>query len=113
MRDDFEKLKQQAAEYANEMLDQHIDEASGDSPIEKLLFAALRTRAWLGASEFDKVVRVETEEREKSIMDYLMSDHWSLAHFPHAGATTLLIRPQAEIENRRVDFLIHAVDWRD
>jgi very-short-patch-repair endonuclease len=113
--DGFVRLRQQAADFADEMLAQHIEEASGDSPIEKLLFAALRVRAWLGASEYDNVVRLENKEHEERMLSSLTARTWPYLDTPGgpAAATMLLVRPQAEMKDRRTDFLIHALDWRD
>jgi hypothetical protein len=109
---DFGKLKQQALEFAADMIDEQIDEALGDTPIEKILFAALPFRSNLGATEYSNIRLLETEDREKSLLDFLKARD---QHTPTApiGATTLLVRPQAQIENMRVDFLIHALDWHN
>jgi very-short-patch-repair endonuclease len=102
-------------EFANEMLEQHHEEASGDSQIEKLLFTTPRARAWLGGSEYDNLVRITDEEQEKRMLGSLISRKLPYEDSPGGpwAVSTLLIRPQAVMESRRVDFLIHALDWRD
>jgi very-short-patch-repair endonuclease len=109
---DFGKLRRQALERAAEMIDEHIDQALGDSPIEKLLFAALQLRSSLEATEYSTIRRVKTEEAERSLLDFLATPDPNTPIAP-IGATTLLVRPQAQIGDGRVDFLIHALDWGD
>jgi very-short-patch-repair endonuclease len=113
--EDFQRLKQQALENASDLFDEIVERALGDTPIEKQLFAALQVRAWLGASEYTRIELVKNEEREKSLLQYLSTArHWSNPDLPTETAiTTLLVRPQAQLEDWRVDFLIHALDWRD
>lgn len=41
----FDRLKRQAYEFASDMIDQNVEEAKGDSEIEKLLFAAFLIHA--------------------------------------------------------------------
>lgn len=109
----FERLRSQCADFINDMFDQHVEEAGGDSPIEKLLFAALQCRSWLGATEYEYFLNVESEENEKyHLRVQLDPQNFDRAGYP-PGLSRLLIRPQAQIGARRVDFLIHALDCRD
>jgi very-short-patch-repair endonuclease len=111
----FDKLKQQAAEYANDIICENIEEATGESEIEKLLFAALKTRSWLGATEYNEIMWVRDAGHEERLLKALLERKWPYEDRPGApyAGNMLLIRPQAEIKTRRVDFLIHALDWHD
>lgn len=80
-----------------------FDEAPGDSKIEKLLFRALKIRAWCRASEFsDLVIAHSPEDTER-----LMNDDGE-----SRDTLRMIIQPQAPFDNRRVDFLIFAKDYR-
>jgi very-short-patch-repair endonuclease len=81
-------------------------EAVGDTEIERLFFMALYMRCRYGMTEFSDLLVAKDEKHEASCM---AADE---GIFPHCSAR-LIIRPQVKILDRRVDFLIHAFDWRD
>lgn len=109
------RLRKQSSDFFLETFDDIAADAPGDSPIEKLLITALLIRAKLGATEYSNVRVFATEAQEVPILEFL-KDHTHWANKEAGGpaaATTLFVRPQAVIGRRRVDFLIHALDWRD
>lgn len=99
----FDKLKLQLFDYISEDWEWLADSADGDSKIEKLLFRALVVRSWCGATEFNDLVVARTAEDEARL---------KLEGCRDLGSSRLIVRPQAKIGERRVDFLIHAMDWR-
>ena len=80
-----------------------LDEAKGDSKIEKLLFRALVMRADLGATEYNNLVIANDENSLQQLMAGKFEMPWDMR---------MIVYPQAPIENRRVDFLILARDYR-
>lgn len=96
----FDLLLRQVIDSIEDNYADMCQDAPGDSPIEKLFALALTMRAQHGATEYADVVFVETEQDEK---DQLEIDDRS--------PIRLVVRPQVTIGNRRVDFLIHALDW--
>jgi very-short-patch-repair endonuclease len=96
----FELLTQQAIDYvAAEIADQRTS-APGDSEIEKLLYLALSTSISLGLSEMNGLFVPQDENHEARLLEQL-------------NFSSLIIRPQAVIGRRRVDFLIHGPDFSD
>lgn len=94
----FDKLRQQAVESISERVDEARDEAIGDSPIEKLLFAALKVMTFTGNSEYRHVS--------------IPTPNWSLADMlSREDPLTLIVVPQAQLEGWRVDFLVYAWDF--
>lgn len=104
----FDLLRHKALEFAGEMVTQYEEEARGDSPIEKLLFAALNVRAWLGDTEYAGIHVPSDENAERRILSLDPANQATPAY-----QRGLIIRPQAMVGSRRVDFLIHAYDWRN
>lgn len=97
----FDNLLQRAKENTQETLEDIFEEARGSSPIEKLFFAALQYQVWRNVSEYTRFDVVDTEEFETLAKGY---QH-------NIDQPTLIIRPQAQLEGWRVDFLIHAYDF--
>ena len=96
----FDLLAEQVADYlAGEWgWSQHEKGAMvGDTPIEKLLFAALKIKCEIGGSEFLEVLLVDREER------------LGKGGGPHG--MTLYVWPQAKIGGHRADFLIFALHF--
>jgi very-short-patch-repair endonuclease len=81
-----------------------FEEAPGDSKIEKLLFRALQMRADICACEYTELFLAADAAIEARLMAA-----------PPYGPTSvrMIVRPQAEVDNRRVDFLIHAFDYNN
>lgn len=85
-----------------------FDEALGDSKIEKLLFRSIVIRSECGACEYQLAQAINVEHEQNLINRKIELD---------PRRPLMIIRAQAQIENRRVDFLIHAFDhnngtWR-
>jgi very-short-patch-repair endonuclease len=97
----FDNLVRKATENTRETLDEIFQEARGDSPIEKLFFTALQYQVWRNVSEYSRFVVVDTAE------DETLSKGWQ----HNIDVPSLIIRPQAQLEGWRVDFLIHAYDF--
>jgi very-short-patch-repair endonuclease len=96
----FELLRQQLVEHIDGEAEWMIEDREvGDSEIEKLFFLALQFRIQFGTSEFEQILTPVNAEVETRL----------LADTYNAGST-LFVRPQAQIGDYRVDFLIHAVD---
>lgn len=77
------------------VLDTHED-ASGDTPIEKLLHTALSCRVWFGLGEHVGLVTLATTEHPPKI--------------GNLNSLILYIKPQVQLENWRVDFVVYAYD---
>lgn len=98
----IEKLKRSAASYTMDLIDQNADEAVGDSPIEKLFFASIVTVSHVKRPEYSHISMCKTEAQRDEFDDR-----------PIDVGPTLYIFKQFEIEQLwRVDFLIHARDYR-
>jgi very-short-patch-repair endonuclease len=95
----YELLRRQIVQRAMDEVAYMEDEAIGDSPIEKLLCSAIKYSAGFAFHEYTGFIDVTTEAEEIEAKK---------------GTTflNLIIRPQAKIEEYRVDFLIHAYDFR-
>lgn len=94
----FQRLRQQAIESVNEYLNEFEADAIGDSPIEKLLFAALKTMVLIDNSEY-RHIEVPSER-------YPLA-----ASLAREDGLSLIVVPQAQLEGWRVDFLIYAWDF--
>lgn len=97
----FNNLLERAVENTREVLDEIFQEARGDSPIEKLFFTALQYQVWRNVSEYSRFVVADAEEAETLAKSY---QH-------NIDEPTIIIRPQAQLDGWRVDFLIHAYDF--
>ncbi len=97
----IENLQRRAIEHASDMARDLYDDALGASPIEKLLFTAIQLRAYLSSSEYSNLVVFKTGEEEAA---FISGGNGLLR-------PTLLLRPQAQLEGWRVDFLIHSYDF--
>lgn len=98
----LEKIKQAAFDHVSGLVDGvHEDSCLGETPIERLFYTALKVRVWLGASEYTHLIDVADINAEKRAF----SDPEAVAR------PTLIIRPQAQLDGWRVDFLIHAFDF--
>lgn len=96
----WDKLAAQAADYISCELAymEHDKDIPGDSPIERLLFAALVVYVQVRRTEYEdvlnaKLVPVESLKEQKD------------AKF------CLIVEPQVQFEFGRVDFVVHAYDW--
>lgn len=96
----LENLKAAASQHATEIVDGFFDDATG-TPIERLFFAALQSFVHLSGSEYTALFIPHDEEMERRLLDQRR-----LIDVP-----SLICRPQAQIGNWRVDFLIHAYDF--
>jgi very-short-patch-repair endonuclease len=99
-----ELLYEQLVEHIAGDWDWLFDEAPGDSKIEKLLFRALAVRANAGAIEYGELMIAADAEIEARLMAELCS---------HPASLRMIVRPQAEIDGRRVDFLVHTFDYKN
>lgn len=97
-----DRLLDQLIEYVSTDWEDFTDHVWGNSKIEKLLFAALSVQSMFGATEYTDLVVAKNEERESLLMIIPPEDK---------GSCRLIVRPQAKIDGRFVDFLIHALDW--
>lgn len=79
-----------------------MDSAPGDSKIEKLLFRALAVKADSGACEFDELLVARDADDEQRLKN----------ETSHQASLRMIVRPQAEVGGRRVDFLISVFDYR-
>lgn len=99
----YEALKVDACDHLEMIIDTEEAFAPGDSPIEKLLAVAIRTRSLVCASEFPMIVEVD-EEEERTLLSQI------------PGSPMAILRPQASVEFNndgyseawRADFLINA-----
>lgn len=96
----YELLTQQAVDHVISELQEQRRDAKGDSEIEKLLYLSLLTRITLGLSEMSGLFVPTDERHEARLLEQL-------------SFSTLIVRPQAVIGARRVDFLIHGPDFSD
>lgn len=97
----LENLKRAAAEHASQIVSDLFEDAKGQSPIEKLFFAALMSSAYLSGSEYTHIYVASTEDEEVA---FLAGDRG-------LQSPTIVIRPQAQLDGWRVDFLIHSYDF--
>ena len=81
-----------------------FEDAPGDSKIEKLLFRALVVRADVCACEYAELVLASDVVAEARLME---------GHSCCPTSLRMIVRPQAEIDGRRVDFLIHTFDYKN
>lgn len=99
----FELLHQQVIDHVDgELMWQINERETGDSEIEKLLFLALLLRTQFGLTEYTALLKPADEATESCLMRDCPDPQFSL-----------IVRPQAQIGDYRVDFLIHALDARD
>ena len=102
----FELLGAQVAEYLISEWSWRKDgcdgDMAGDTPIEKLLCAALEIQC-----QMDRLVFLVNRSEEK--LDFCKTSH-TFGYSPR-----LIVQPQKVIESRRVDFLVHSeyeTGWR-
>lgn len=93
----IDKLIEQLTELMSDDVADAINWAIGDSPIEKLFFVALSSYVRFGGW-FDSTQLITSEEQLQSVKS-------------HGDQRCLLIQPQVQIEDWRVDFVIHG--WAD
>jgi very-short-patch-repair endonuclease len=89
----YELLHSQAAYW----LAGELEDVPSDSEIERLLLAALIARARLSATEYTDLIVVADDAAAAQQLD---------------AFRRMIVRPQAPIDRRRVDFLIKVLDWR-
>jgi len=94
-------LKRSAALHSAVVVDDAFEEPLGETPIEKLFYAALYALIHLEGSEYTLLHIAKTEKDEISA-----KQNPALLAEP-----TLIVRPQAQLEGWRVDFLVHAYDF--
>lgn len=99
----FDLLAEQVSGHVTSEVSWQRDYAPGATPIEKLFFLALNWRCGFSACKHNRFIAVRTEKEETKIKGYPLRDD--------GVENILIIRPQAEIKDRRVDFLIHVFDW--
>ena len=96
----FELLHQQILDHIDgELMWMITDRDTGDSEIEKLFFLALMFRTHFGLTEYSVLFKPEGEDSELRLMRDCPDPQISL-----------IVRPQAQIGEFRVDFLIHAMN---
>lgn len=106
----FERLREQLDEHIDSEWEWQAEEVAGDSQIEKLLLFSIITICGYGCTEHTEILIPLTEESERKLLEM---DNFNGT----SRGLTLIVRPQAKIGNRIVDFLIHALDlntneWR-
>lgn len=89
-----------------------LGEAPGESPIEQLLFRAISVQCDFGKVHQMELFVPRTAEAEADLMKIEIAQSHPLAFTRTDPRLRLIIRPQAELDGRRVDFLIHVLDWR-
>jgi len=97
----LKNIQTAAMEFAAQSVQEIFAESLGATPIEVYFFTALKAHVRLGVSEYTNLVEVRTSQEE-------------LAEFgnqKNIDEPTLIIRPQAQLDGWRVDFLIHAYDF--
>lgn len=100
----FDLLFQQGRDFLAGEYEYHRQEVPGDSEIEKLFFMALWMRVRLGATEYTELLNSRDPENVEKL---------KAMDGPSLRECRLIVQPQAQMGNRRVDFLIHAYDWRN
>lgn len=106
----FDRLREQLEEHIDSEWEWQVEEVAGTTKIEQLLLFAILTVCNYGGSEHKEVVVALTEEHEVKLL--------GLDNFNGIEpGLTLIVRPQAKMKGRVVDFLIHALDihtnqWR-
>lgn len=99
----FERLREQLLDHVSSEIGWMIEEKDdvGDSEIEKLLFLSLVFKTHFGACEFRSASVAKTPEDRILYMES-----------PHTTGLSLIVCPQFQIGDYRVDFLIHAMDMK-
>lgn len=96
----IELLAQDAADDAFRTVKEEFETAPGDSPIEKLLFVALRTVARQGGRIFDSICLLRKgEDLEKAVK--------AVESFEGRTDECVFVQTQAQLDGWRVDFLLH------
>lgn len=99
----FDLLKSQIADFQAAEIESWVDECrpwvSGDTEIEKLFVAAMLAYEKWGDPSIDLRLP-RTEEDERKYFDDAAKRH------------IIVMRPQAQVGEWRVDFLIHAFAWK-
>lgn len=108
----LDRLQDQLVEFVLGEFSDVQSEARGASAIEKLLYLAILTMSRFGATEYQEILVPRDEEHEAELLNG--SGH---PYRDELIRTALIIRPQATIGSRRVDFLVHACEhftgkWR-
>jgi very-short-patch-repair endonuclease len=90
-------LKEEIKTAINEAFDEYDDWAVGDTPIEKLFYAALYSKIKYDETEFIRVISpISDGMSEASIFD------------DPASKRCLIVKSQVQIDDWRVDFVVHA-----
>ncbi|MBV2144218.1 DUF559 domain-containing protein [Falsochrobactrum sp. TDYN1] len=92
----FDLLRQQTISSVLEVLDDRDAWVMGDTEIEKLLCAAISARIMYGRTEFSDVLNADEESHAQ---EYFSNPHYR---------TYLILQPQVQIGNYRVDFVLSA-----
>lgn len=98
----FDLLLERSLEWARDMHEQFLEEAKGDSEIERILYVAVLSVSQARATEYEDILIALSEEEE---LRFLQNPHFR-------GPPILVLRQQAKIDDRRVDFLIHCYSRR-
>lgn len=93
----FDKLREQVLDFVDAEWQFIKEEAAGDTPIEKLLFAALRSTFLVGSTELAWLEVVPNIEVLATRQEEMKKEK--------KAKLNLLCVPQAQIGDRRVDFL--------
>lgn len=102
MKYGFERLREQLYEHIDgEWEWESKEDWGGDTQIEKLLLLAIIAKSRYNATEYSEILIPRSVELESRLL-------MNIKHH----RTALVVRPQAGVGNRIVDFLVHAVDWR-
>lgn len=98
----FDLLEQQLLDQVRSDFEWFREETKGDSEIEKLFYVAFVVLLKYNNGEYSSPLISRDEENEKRFLlqDLVKSNH-------------VIVRSQAQIGDRRVDFLIHAYDFEN
>lgn len=102
MRNDdraYDKIAEAAASFMRDEMSWLVEDARGDSPIERILCVAINMYGRFGCSEFRGALWAESEEMAQA----LMRDDLNRA--------CLVIESQKQLPDWRVDFMVHAYSW--
>jgi very-short-patch-repair endonuclease len=100
----MERILASAAHAVGEAFDESVEDAIGDSPIEKALWVALQMRATFGRHEYHQIVLCPHPDELASMQSSITA----------MNAMHMIVEPQRvlpEIDGWRVDFLVHAFGY--
>lgn len=98
----FELLHSQLVDHVSSEYGWTKEEAIGDTPIEKLFYTAVLMRCLFRSSEFVGILVAQDEDHETMLRQAYQT-----------SMNRLIMRPQVQVGDFRVDFLFHVYEWND